>query len=138
MTINGIAVSLLAGFALLATPAIAADKDNAYTVSVEDAAAKVGEPTAVMVKVTTVEGFKFSKSYRNRIIELSALEDAVSFDKRVVRGSLENGSLLFKVGVTPVKAGSHPINGVFRIGFHNGEQLSMVSVPLTATVTGEE
>lgn len=118
--------------------AFAAEKDEAYLVQVENATAKVGHKGAIVAKVTTRHGYMFSESYRNRVIELSSIDDAVDFERPVVRGTVKDGAMVFKVGVTPTKVGTHPINGVFRIGFHNGEKLNMISVPLMATVTGSE
>ncbi len=132
----GVALALALGAS--GGPVAAAEKDEAYRVQVENASAKVGERSAVVAKVTTREGFKFSQSYRNRIIDLSSLDGAVDFERRVVRGAMKDGAMVFKVGVTPTKAGTHPINGVFRIGFHDGEKLNMISVPLLATVTGSD
>jgi hypothetical protein len=132
------ALAALAGLALSGGATVSAEKDEAYAVRVENASGKVGERAVVMATVTTKDGYDFAQSYRNRIIELSALDGAVEFERRVVRGAFRDGRMVFKVGVTPKMTGTHPINGVFRIGFHNGEQLNMISVPLIATVTGTE
>jgi hypothetical protein len=116
----------------------AAEKDEAYALTVENASAKVGEAATIVARIDTKDGFKFSKAYRNRVIELSAEDDSVTFEREVVTGRLENGHLLFEVPVVPTRAGAHPINGLFRIGFHKNGRLNMISVPLMATVTGIE
>jgi hypothetical protein len=131
-------VAALTGLVLASEASIADERKDPVVVSVENAVAKVGEPTAVVAKVTVDEGWQVAKSYRNRIIKLSSFDDAVDFEKEEVQGSLEGSSLVFAVGVTSTKPGTHPINGVFRVGYHNGERLKMVSIPLIATVTGTE
>jgi hypothetical protein len=133
-----LAAALLAAAGLVA-PAGAAEKDEAYALEVENASAKVGEPTAIKATLTTLKGHKVSKSYRNRLIELSAQDQGVAFDEPVVLGTLESDtSVGFEVGVTPTRPGTHVINGVFRFGFHNNGRLNMISIPLIATVEGTE
>jgi hypothetical protein len=85
------------------------------------------------------DGYRVLQAYNNRIIELSSLDDGVAFDGKVVRGTVEDGALVFAVGVRPTKPGKHPINGVFRVGYIEGEgEMSMVSLQLIASVTGAE
>lgn len=130
-------LTALAGFALSDGPSIGAETGHPFDLSVESASAKVGERTAITATITMHEGFKISDAYNNRIIELSSWDDdAVDFEEEVVLGSVQDGSLVFSVGVIPTKPGAHAINGVFRVGYHNGERMAMVSVPLIATVTG--
>ena len=137
-----IALALMAsiGFAVSGgAPAALADERVPYTIDVENASAKVGEPTAVRATITPPEGFKITKSYRNRVVELSSYDDGVEFDDEVVLGSIQDGgSVIFEVGVTPTKPGPHPINGVIRVSFHNRGHSESKSVPLMATVTGTE
>jgi hypothetical protein len=131
-----IAVAAAAGIALASDGGGAEEREHPLRVVVENAAAKVGEPTAVVAKITVDEGWRIAPSYRNRIIDLSSFDDGVKFEDEVVQGTVEEGSLVFGVGVTPTKPGAHAINGVFRVGYHNGEMMEMVSIPLIATVTG--
>ena len=131
-------LAALAGLALASDASFADDRKDPVVVSVENAVAKVGQPTTIVAKVTVDEGWQVAKSYRNRIIELSSFDDGVDFEKEVVEGSLEGSSLVFAVGVTSTKPGTHPINGVFRVGYHNGERLEMISIPLIATVEGTD
>lgn len=136
---NPLAVLLLAATALLGGSSLAADKDHGWALSVENAVAKVGEPTAIHATLETVDGNKVSRGYRNRLIELSALGDAVEFDQPVVVGTIaDDTSVEFDIGVTPTKPGKHVINGVFRFGFHNEGRMHMISIPLIATVEGTE
>lgn len=131
----GIGLALVSG---LTQAGLAAENGYPLNLRVEGARAKVGEPTELIATITVRDGYQAMSSYRNRIIELSSFDDGVEFEKPVVSGSIENGALVFNVGVTPTKPGEHPINGVFRVGYHNGEQARMVSIPLIATVTGTE
>jgi hypothetical protein len=126
------------GLALLAGgTALAADDPQPLSLQVGDVSAKVGERTTVMARVTAADGIRFLKAYNNRIIMLSSFDDGVAFGSKTVPGTLEEGGLVFAVDVTPTKAGEHPINGVFRIGYAEGEEtMKMVSVPLIAKVTG--
>ena len=124
--------------ALLVQPILAAEGGLPLDLHVQSASAKVGEPTEVIATITMHEGYKALSSYRNRIIELSSFDEGVDFDQPVVVGTLEDGELVFNVRVTPTKPGEHPINGLFRVGYHNGEEARMVSIPLMTTVTGTE
>ena len=117
-----------------------ADSRVPFTLEVENATAKVGEPTAVRATITPPEGMKLTSVYRHRIVNLSAFENhGVRFDDEVVIGTMEkDGKLVFEVGVTPTEPGAHPINGVMRVSFVNGSTSESKSIPLMATVTGTE
>ena len=49
-----------------------------------------------------------------------------------------DGKLVFEVGVTPTEPGAHPINGLMRVSFIDGNKSESKSIPLIATVTGTE
>ena len=117
-----------------------ADSRVPFALEVENATAKVGEPTAVRATIVPPEGMKLSSVYRHRLIDLSAFEDrGVEFDDEVVIGTVEpDGKLVFEVGVTPTEPGAHPINGLMRVSFINGNKSESKSIPLIATVTGTE
>jgi hypothetical protein len=116
-----------------------ADSRVPFTLEVDDASAKVGEPTAVRATITPPEGIKLTSVYRHRIIDLSAYEDrGVAFEDEVVIGTVADGKLVFEVGVTPTEPGAHPINGLMRVSFINGNKSESKSIPLVATVTGTE
>ena len=64
-----------------------------YTLEVENATAKVGEPTAVRATITPPEGVKLTSVYSHRLIELSAYEDhGVEFEDEVVIGRSKTAS----------------------------------------------
>ena len=117
-----------------------ADSRVPFALEVESASAKVGEPTAVRARVAPPAGMKLSSVYRHRLIELSAYEDrGVEFEDEVVIGTVQDdGSLLFEVGLTPTEPGEHPINGLMRVSFINGNKSESKSIPLIATVTATE
>jgi hypothetical protein len=131
-----------AGLAPLGSASIAAEVQDAVIVNVEDASAKVGEKATIVAKITAREGYRIAEDYRNRITTLSALDDGVEFENKVVRGSMQDGDLVFKIRVTPKTPGAHAINGVLRFGFINSldgdYHLDIKWMPLVATVTGTE
>ena len=139
LTVAGLTVLSLAQLNGLA---IAVDTEDAVTVSIEDASAKVGDKTTIVAKITPREGYRLAEDYRNRVSALSAADNEVDFDNKVVRGLIQDGSLVFKIRVTPKTAGTHAINGVLRFGFVNNidgdYHLDIKWAPLTATVTGTE
>ena len=111
-----------------------------YALDVENATAKVGQPTAVRATVIPPAGMKLTSVYRHRLIDLSVLDDhGVAFDDEVVIGTLQDdGRLVFVVNLTPTEPGAHPINGLMRVSFINGNKSELKSIPLIATVTGTE
>ncbi len=122
-----------------ATASSILSESPAYAVAVEDVVAKVGTHAVLRVTLRPREGYRILKAYENRVARFSAADDGVAFDAKMVRGDVEDDSLVFAIGVTPIKPGKHPINGVFRVGYLQGSNdLSMVSLPLIATVTGAE
>ena len=134
------AVGLAALVAVATSGPGIADSRVPYTLEVEDATAKVGQPTAVRATIVPPEGMKLTSVYRHRLIELSVYEDrGVEFDDEVVIGTVsDDGTLVFEVGVVPTEPGAHPINGLMRVSFINGNKSESKSIPLIATVTGTE
>ena len=117
-----------------------ADSRVPFALEVENATAKVGERTVVRATIIPPDGMKLTSVYRHRLIDLSAFEDhGVAFDDEVVIGKVEDdGRLVFEIGVTPTEPGAHPINGLMRVSFINGNKSESKSIPLIATVTGTE
>ena len=144
-------VAVIRGFGGLAFAALAAsagvkaaaeersDFPTAYDVQVNDVTAKVGEPTVMRATLKIRDGYRILKHYSNRLIELSSFDDGVAFDRKMAPATLEEDTLVFEVPLHATKAGKHPINGVFRVGFIQGtEDIYMVSLRLIANVTGTE
>jgi hypothetical protein len=130
------AALVLATLGLAGQPGAAADPAP-YTLEVQDASAKVGEPGVLKATLRFNEGYRLLAHYNNRLSRLSSFDEGVSFDQEVVKPSTDGEALVFNVAVTPTKPGSHPINGVFRIGYvEGGDTMRMVSVPLMAKVVG--
>jgi hypothetical protein len=130
-----VAVVLAAG---AGTPA-AADEPRAYTVEVQDVTAKVGEHAVMRVTLRLRDGYRILEGYNNRVIQFSSFDDGVVFERKMVAGTVQNGTLVFAIDVRPTKPGRHPINGLFRVGYiEDPGEMSMISVPLIANVIGAE
>ncbi len=70
---------------------------------------------------------------------MSSFDDGVAFERRMVPGTLDEDALVFEVPLHATKAGTHPINGIIRVGYIPGtDAMAMVSLPLIANVTGTE
>ncbi|MGH6895702.1 MAG: hypothetical protein ACREJ5_04040 [Geminicoccaceae bacterium] len=133
------AAGLAALLGIAASGPTMADSRVPFTLEVENATAKVGQPTAVRATITPPEGIRLTSVYRHRLIDLSVFEDhGVEFEDEVVIGAVEDGKLVFEVGVTPTEPGEHPINGLMRVSFINGNKSESKSIPLIAKVTGTE
>ncbi|HZH07070.1 MAG TPA: hypothetical protein VEY69_10370 [Lautropia sp.] len=133
----------LAASALLPLAAAhAAETSEGVTISVQNAVGKVGEPTVIIARIEAMPGFAIAANHRNRVGNFSAQDQAVTFPDKMVRATVQEGALMFKVAVVPKKTGPNPINGVFRFAFvgeQDGKtQLDIKSAPLIATVTGKE
>ena len=116
-----------------------ADESPAYVVEVSDVSAKVGEPAVLHATLRIREGYRVLQGYNNRVIELSSFDDGVTFERRVVRGTIQEGGLDFAIGLRATKPGRHPINGYFRVGYiHDPDEFAMVSLRLIANVNGTE
>lgn len=128
---------LLVGGGLPRAATNAGEQAVPYVLEVQDAAAKVGEPATLVVRVRLREGYRFLDAYRNRAIELSTEDQSVRFGRRTVTGRLEGDTLVIEIPVTPQAPGPHVVNGVLRIGYAEGRKsMYMVSVPLIAKVVG--
>lgn len=137
------AVALGLALALGPVPA-GADENGPIRVEVGEAKGPVGKPTELLAKLTIEKGYRFIEPppRGNRVIELSSADQGVQFARRVFRGTTEDGSVTFRLEVTPKSAGPHPINGVFRVSYvtETGDSyhLRHVSLPMITTVTGIE
>ena len=116
----------------------AAADDPPYVVEVADITAKVGEPAVLHATLRPREGYRVLKTYNNRAMELSSLDEGVTFDRRVVPATIRDEGLDFAIGLRATKPGRHPINGYFRVGYIASDEFAMVSLRLIATVTASE
>ena len=111
----------------------------AYAIEVTDVTAKVGDHAVMHATLSVRDGYRILEPYNNRVIQLSSYDDGVVFERKMVPAQLQEGALVFAVPLRATKPGKHPINGIFRVGYiHDPDELSMVSVPLIANVTGTE
>ena len=119
-------------------PAVA-EEPAAYSVEVSDITAKVGEPAVMRATLRIRDGYRILNAYNNRVIELSSFDDGVAFERRMVPATVQEGALVFGIGLRATKPGKHPINGIFRVGYIYGtDEMAMVSVRLIANVIGTE
>ena len=133
--ITAIPTALAAG----ASRCAAAQEIPAYVVEVTDVTARVGEPAVMRAILRIRDGYRILKAYNNRVIELSSFDDGVAFERRMVPATVEEGTLVFAIGLRSTKPGKHPINGIFRVGYIQGtDEIAMVSVRLMANVIGTE
>jgi hypothetical protein len=127
------------GVALAAGGAGTAEESAAYAIEVNDVTAKVGDHAVMHATLRVRDGYRILQSYKNRVIKLSAEDDGVTFDQETVPAAIEEGALLFAVGLRVTKPGKHPVNGLFRVGYlHGTDEIAMVSLRLIASVTGTE
>ena len=114
--IAALAVALAAGV----HERVLAEESEAYVVEINDVTAKVGEPAVMLATLKIRDGYRILKSYNNRVIALSSLDEGVAFDRKMVPATVEEGALIFAVGLRATKPGKHPINGIFRVGYIAG------------------
>jgi len=132
------AVVCLIAVALPCAPGGAADGDAAFAVSIESPTVKVGQTAVIVATISARNGYRITESYRHRIVNLSATDDGVEVTRKVVRGAVKDGRVVFRVEVRPKTAGTHAIVGVLRFSINNGEQLDIKAAPFEATVMGTE
>jgi len=116
-----------------------AEDSAAYAIEVSDVTAKVGERAAMHARLRIRDGYRILHSYNNRVIKLSAEDEGVAFDREMVPATVQEGALVFAIGLRATKPGKHPINGLFRVGYiHGSDEMAMVSLRLIASVNGTE
>src|SRR5205085_10433317 len=125
------AAKLLRGLAMLASIAavlaadasgpVAAEEPAAYQLEVSDVTAKVGQHEVMVATLRARDGYRILKGYNNRVMALSSLDGGVAFDNKVVRATVQDDALVFAIGLRPTKPGKHPINGLFRGGYIQGD-----------------
>jgi hypothetical protein len=134
-----LAGAVLTSFAASTVAPSFADEPPAYDVEVDDVTAKVGERAVMLATLKIRDGYRILQHYNNRVIKLSSFDDGVAFERDPVPAELQEGALIFSVGLKATKPGKHPINGLFRVGYiHGTDEMAMVSMRLIANVTGTE
>ena len=139
MIARRVATSIVCLIAVAAiAPGWAADDDHAFAVRIDSPTVKLGEKAVIVATISPRGGFRITESYRHRIVNLSAIDAGVDIGRKVVRGSVRDGSVIFRVEVVPKTAGAHIVVGVFRFSVNNGQQLDIKAAPFEATVTATE
>jgi len=134
-----VATSIVCLIAVAAiAPGWAADDDHAFAVRIDSPTVKLGEKAVIVATISPRGGFRITESYRHRVVNLSAIDAGVDIGRKVVRGSVRDGSVIFRVEVVPKTAGAHIVVGVFRFSVNNGQQLDIKAAPFEATVTATE
>nr|WP_294552850.1 hypothetical protein [uncultured Rhodopila sp.] len=119
--------------------ASAAEESAAYVVDVSDVTVKVGEPAVMLATLRVRDGYRILSAYNNRVIRLSSYDDGIVFEQDMVPAKVEDRALVFPVGLRATKPGTHPINGLLRVGYiHGTDEMAMVSMRLIANVTATE
>ena len=109
-----------------------------FAVKIDNPTVKRGVPAMIVATISAAEGYRITDAYRHRIVNLSATDDGVEIARKVVRGSVKDGVVVFRVEVTPKTAGPHLVTGVFRFSITNGERLDIKAAPFEATVTATD
>ena len=109
-----------------------------FAVSVDSPTVKLGARALIVATISPAEGYRITDAYRHRIINLSATDDGVEIERKVVRGSMKDGAVVFRVEVLPKTVGPHLVVGVFRFSITNGERLDIKAAPFEATVTATD
>ena len=139
MIARRVATSIVCLIAVAAiAPGWAADDDHAFAVRIDSPTVKLGEKAVIVATISPRGGFRITESYRHRVVNLSAIGAGVEIGRKVVRGSVTDGSVIFRVEVVPKTAGAHIVVGVFRFSVNNGQQLDIKAAPFEATVTATE
>jgi len=134
-----VATSIVCLIAVAAiAPGWAADDDHAFAVRIDSPTVKLGEKAVIVATISPRGGFRITESYRHRVVNLSAIDAGVDIGRKVVRGSVTDGSVIFRVEVVPKTAGAHIVVGVFRFSVNNGQQLDIKAAPFEATVIATE
>jgi hypothetical protein len=131
------------GLALFAIPAMASSSPVSvtgpgFTTTTENPTVKAGERGVIVATLSARPGYRITASYRHRIADISAAGGSLEISAKVVRGSVEDGRIVFRVDVRPKTPGTHTVIGVFRFSVHDGRQLDIRAAPFEATVTATE
>ena len=109
-----------------------------FAVKVDSPTVKLGAPALIVATISPAEGYRITEAYRHRIVNLAATDGAVDIGRKVVRGAVKDGAVVFRVEVVPKTAGPHLVVGVFRFSITNGERLDIKAAPFEATVTATD
>ncbi len=111
---------------------------SAFAVSIDNPTVKRGSPAVIVATISPRDGCRITESYRHRIVNLSSADGGVELARKVVRGSVTDGTVVFRVEIVPKTAGPHLVVGVFRFSVNNGERLDIKAAPFESTVTATD
>jgi len=131
-----IAIALAVASTGAATPG--AYSGGTFAVNVESPTVKLGARALIVATISPAAGYRITDAYRHRIVNLAATDDGVEIGRKVVRGSVKDGAVVFRVEVVPKTAGPHLVVGVFRFSITDGERLDIKAAPFEATVTATD
>ena len=123
-----VAATAVAGGAATAAP-------PPFVFRIDNPTVKLGDKVAIVATISARDGFRITESYRHRIVNLAATDDGVEVARKVVRGTVQDGTVVFRVDVVPKTVGAHLVIGVFRFSINNGQQLDIKAAPFESTVT---
>src|SRR5262249_8097429 len=109
-----------------------------FAVSIDNPTVKRGSPAVIVATISPRDGFRITESYRHRIVNLSSADGDVDVARKVVRGAVTDGTVVFSVEVVPKTPGPHLVVGVFRFSVNNGERLDIKAAPFESTVTATD
>ena len=135
--------TIVGAFATLAvvcaTAAMGGDyAGDTFAVRIDSPTVKVGTRAEIVARISPLNGFRIADAYRHRLVRLSATDDGVQLERKVVRGSMSDGTVVFRIDVVPKTPGPHLVTGVFRFSVTNGERLDIKAAPFEATVTATD
>jgi hypothetical protein len=129
-------IALAVATAGAATPG--AYSGGTFAVNVDNPTVKLGARALIVATISPAQGYRITDAYRHRIVNLAATDAGVEIGRKVVRGSVKDGAVVFRVDVVPKTAGPHLVVGVFRFSITNGERLDIKAAPFEATVTATD
>ena len=109
-----------------------------FAVRVDNPIVKRGSTAVIVATISARDGFRITESYRHRIVNLSSTDGDVDVARKVVRGTVADGTVVFRVEVVPKTPGPHLVVGVFRFSVNNGERLDIKAAPFESTVTATD
>lgn len=106
-----------------------------FTLTLENPRVDVGSIGVVLVSIRPAAGLRCNSEYPHQIQRLAASEGA-ELTQNSVRGGVQDGAIVFEVGVKPRRRGRHAVTGLIRFSVCSDNVCHIKKVPLEATVTG--
>lgn len=110
--------------------------DASYAIRVEPVVAKVGQGVRARLVVTPGPGYKMNHEYPHKVT-LAALE-GVAVTAPSAPTSLDDNALVFDIGVTAEKAGSHTLTGQAKFAVCTPQTCDPKKVDVALSITASE